>query len=79
MFAEAISLIQNNCTYLNERSEVDFCALTEYTPAQLSAAMRFVNFTGYTGNIQFDPDLALTRLCMQYQRLIADLTHLCFR
>lgn len=61
VLAEAVSLIQNNCTFLNANREnrlftnelPDFCSLTEFTPDELSYAMRFVNFTGYTGQVSF--------------------------
>lgn len=74
--AEAIKLLQNNCTFLNEQLEIstganqtlveilrergtdfpkDFCDLTEFTPGIISFALRFVNYTGYTGRISFDP------------------------
>lgn len=64
--ARAISLLQNNCTYLNEYNArnplqfngenvfgFDFCALTEFTPFVLSRAIQAVNFTGLTGRIDF--------------------------
>lgn len=64
-WAYAINLIQKNCTFLNEQVlkfdekrsitiiPTDFCSLTTFTPTQLSFALRFINFTGYTGEIYF--------------------------
>ncbi len=66
-YAQGISILQNNCTLLNEKladnteilipSKVDFCKITTFTPRDLAFAMRFVNFTGYTGPIYFDNDI----------------------
>lgn len=70
VYAAAISLLQNNCTFLNEQlqsrtdnktnpiaSELvpqpDFCNITNFTPDNLAFAIKFVNFTGYTGQIWF--------------------------
>lgn len=62
-YAAGIYLLQNNCTFLNEMHTdsvpIDFCALTSFTPKQLSFAMRFVNFTGYTGGISFSNQVLL--------------------
>jgi hypothetical protein len=62
-YAAGIYLLQNNCTFLNEMHKdlvpIDFCALTSFTPKQLSFAMRFVNFTGYTGGISFSNQVLL--------------------
>lgn len=33
----------------------NFCEIAEFTPATISLVLRFVNFTGYTGEISFDP------------------------
>lgn len=59
-------MLQNNCTLLNEKlanntgqittSNVDFCKITTFTPKDLAFALRFVNFTGYTGEIYFSDD-----------------------
>lgn len=74
VLAEAISLIQNNCTLLNanrvnrpftKELPEDFCSLTEFTPDELSYALRFVNFTGYTGQIDF-PNNVLIRKTKSY-------------
>lgn len=85
--AEAIKLLQNNCTYLNEqlsqftiandnilnllRSQGlilpdDFCTLTEFNAGTISYVLRFVNYTGYTGPISFDP-IQLIRLSKNAQ------------
>ena len=66
VYAAAISLLQNNCTLLNEKRSTikhefdwvvpDFCNITQFTPKDLSYAIRFVNFTGYTGQIWFPQD-----------------------
>lgn len=62
VYAAAISLIQNNCSFLREKlqsyelsdlNDVDFCAITKYTPYMLQFAVRHVNITGYTGEINF--------------------------
>lgn len=57
--AHGLSLLQNNCSYLEETSLVsrflDFCKMTDFTPAVLSAAMKRVNFTGLSGPISFGP------------------------
>jgi hypothetical protein len=55
--AEAIYLLENNCTYLNEKSllpNVDFCT-EAFNHLQLSEAISHVNFTGDTGPISFFP------------------------
>lgn len=65
MYAEAVRLLTKNCTYLNDAVEeeyrkvisvADFCQLTSFTPAILAVAMRYANFTGYTGEIYFGKD-----------------------
>jgi len=67
-YASAISLLQNNCTFLNEIRvkmerwrDTDFCALTSFNPEHLAFALRFVNFTGYTGNVSFSQDILLRK------------------
>ena len=65
--AQAISLLQNNCTFLNNElkdtklDDVDFCALTEITPFDLSRVIGVVNFTGLTGPISFAPGATARR------------------
>ena len=62
VYASAISLIQNNCSLLNEnykkaeipiKNDIDFCAITKFTPQILRFALKFINITGYTGDIYF--------------------------
>lgn len=64
-FAEGIRLLTNNCTFLNEKVDEEvknelnignFCNLTSFQPAVLATALRYVNFTGYTGEIFFSSD-----------------------
>lgn len=61
MVANAISLLQNNCTHLNEAlkendqlNPINFCSLTTFDPFILGQAMRAVNFLGLSGPISFD-------------------------
>ena len=61
VYAAGISLLQNNCSFLNEKlrealpnaKEFDFCSLETFTPEDLAFALRFVNITGYSGPIYF--------------------------
>lgn len=39
----------------------DFCSITEFSPIQLSYALRFVNFTGYTGPISFPNNILIRK------------------
>ena len=39
----------------------DFCSLTEFSPIELSYAMRFVDFTGYTGPISFSNNVLIRK------------------
>ena len=56
--------MQNNCSFLNEMQStyapesnpIDFCSLNTITPSTINYAMRLVNITGYTGQIQFPSD-----------------------
>jgi hypothetical protein len=60
-YNQAVYLLQNNCTYLNEfyKNRVilaktsDYCAITEFTPADLSAAVMAVNFESNSGPLSF--------------------------
>lgn len=62
VYASAISLIQNNCSLLNENyqkaeititNDINFCEITKFTPQILRFALKFINITGYTGEIYF--------------------------
>lgn len=74
VYAAAISLLQNNCTFLNAKldygigpvlnyteSTPDFCTKTEFTPKDLSFALQFVDIVGYTGRISFPEDSLVRR------------------
>lgn len=77
VYAAAISLLQNNCSFLNEKwqndienrtfnvQSIDFCALANFTPSLLAFALRYVNITGYTGQIWF-PEKSLVRAIKSY-------------
>lgn len=62
-YAYALDLLQNNCTFLNDMESrfgkivVDFCKIDSFSPYELAFAMRFVNYTGYTGPIYFPFDI----------------------
>lgn len=66
-WAQALSLIQNNCTFLNEMSSgaeffeqkiaFDFCKSEDFTTRDLAFALRFINFAGYTGPIFFSNEM----------------------
>lgn len=66
-YAQGISLLQNNCTFLNEKAQEfkvsnffgNFCEKTTFSPKDLTFAMRFVNFTGYTGQINFPSNVMI--------------------
>lgn len=73
VYAATISLLQNNCTFLNEKRQmtidskkyfdaqaIDFCTITSFTPAIISFALKYINITGYTGDIWF-PEEGLVR------------------
>ena len=49
MLNEKIQLATNYINYLH----VDYCKLKEFVPFDLAFALRFINFTGYTGQIYF--------------------------
>ena len=64
LYALAISLLQNNCTYLNEiltERKKNYCDITTFDPSDISVVMRYVNFTGYSGEISFGLN-SVTRL-----------------
>lgn len=67
VYASAISLLQNNCSFLNEKLKLqlqsrnpiiqglplDFCTITNFSTMDLAFAIKYVNITGYTGQIWF--------------------------
>lgn len=63
-YAYALNLLQNNCSWLSQMKRKhekeytkNFCALNYFGPEDLAFAMRFINFTGYTGPIYFPQDI----------------------
>jgi hypothetical protein len=60
---QAVSLLQENCTAVNEAlsinqdkivSNFNFCNINNLTPGLLTGLISLTNFTGYTGSISFD-------------------------
>lgn len=66
-YAQGISILQNNCSLLNEKAQGlteskaldNFCEKKTFSPVDLTFALRFINFTGYTGPISFPNDVMI--------------------
>lgn len=75
-WAYGLNILQNNCTLLNEKIKevdeilniygTDYCNLEEFTPSDLAFALRFINFTGYTGKIYFTDTILERAVKPQY-------------
>lgn len=66
VYASGISLLQNNCSYLNSLipelpvdKKFDFCSLKKFLPEDLAFAVRNANLSGYSGSIYFPSDNVL--------------------
>lgn len=75
MYANAIQLLQTNCSKVNELllqrgkflgGRVDYCKLEKLTPGFLTDLLILVNFTGYTGLIDFGYEYANARSYKNY-------------
>lgn len=57
MIAEALNLINNNCTNISifKEEQEAFCAKKSFSLLDLSLAMRSVDFLGATGPVSFYP------------------------
>ena len=68
-YSQAIYMLQNNCTLINEyylvqgvlSRPIDYCAITEFTPAILASAVTAVKFQSNTGEISFFPNTLVRR------------------
>lgn len=75
-WAYGLNILQNNCTFLNEKVKeagekfnlvgIDYCSLEEFTPVNLAFALRYINFTGYTGKIYFTDTILERAVKPQY-------------